>query len=143
MEALACRGGAQGPALVATITVDNTCTLVDAITSANGNTAAGGCIAGDDLYSGGDILTLPTGSTQTLTAADNSTYGPTGLPVIASEITIQGNGSTARLSVARMQEPLTFGSLRSTAAVISPWRRPRLRVEIRISAAASPSLRVS
>jgi len=34
------------------------------------------------------------GSTHTLTAVDNGTYGDTGLPVVSSPITIEGNGST-------------------------------------------------
>ena len=34
------------------------------------------------------------GSTQTLTEVHNSTYGPTGLPVVSSVITIAGQGST-------------------------------------------------
>jgi hypothetical protein len=33
------------------------------------------------------------GITQTLTAIDNSTYGPTGLPVIGTVITIAEQGS--------------------------------------------------
>jgi len=62
----------QAPALAATISVDGTtCTLVDAITSANTNAAAGGCPAGN----GADTIVLPTGSTQLLTVVDNSTLG--------------------------------------------------------------------
>ena len=38
---------------------------------------------------GADTITLTTDVT--LTAADNSTYGPTGLPVVTSPITIEGN----------------------------------------------------
>ena len=34
------------------------------------------------------------GSTQTLTAVHDTAYGPSGLPVISSPITIEGNGST-------------------------------------------------
>ena len=68
----------QAPALAATIDVDGTnCTLADAIRSANTNTAVGGCTKG----SGADTIVLPTGSTQLLTAVDNTTLGPTGLPV--------------------------------------------------------------
>lgn len=53
--------------------------MITAITTANGNGVA-------------DTITLT--ANITLTAVDNSTYGPTGLPVISSEITIVGNGRT-------------------------------------------------
>lgn len=60
-----------------TITVDgSTCTLADAITAANTDTATGGCPAG----SGADTINLTVNVT--LTSA---------LPQITSEITIQGN----------------------------------------------------
>ena len=62
----------------------------NAITAANTDTATGGCPAG----SGADTIVLPAGSTQTLTTVNNSTYGPRGLPVISSAITIAGQGST-------------------------------------------------
>ncbi len=66
----------------ATITVDNaSCTLADAITSANSDTATGGCVAGN----GADTIVLPGYSTITLTSE---------LPAITSQITIQGNGAT-------------------------------------------------
>ena len=66
----------------ATINVDNSsCTLADAITSANNDTATGGCTAG----SGDDTIVLPNQSTITLT---------TPLPDITSTVTIQGNSST-------------------------------------------------
>ena len=80
----------QAPALAATINVGGGCTLVDAITAANNDAPAGGCTAG----SGPDTLVLPAGSTHTLTAVNNSTYGPNGLPAVTSAITIDGNGST-------------------------------------------------
>jgi hypothetical protein len=80
----------QHPALAATIPVGGACTLIDAIIAANTDTATGGCPAG----SRADTIMLPAGSTQTLTEVHNSTYGPTGLPVITSTITIVGNGST-------------------------------------------------
>src|SRR5262245_57943528 len=55
--------------------------LVAAINTANG-------AAGDD------VIVLAAGSTYSLTAADNSpNYGPNGLPVVTSTITIQGNGA--------------------------------------------------
>jgi hypothetical protein len=80
----------QPSAQAATITVNSSCTLVDAITAANTDTAIGGCVAGK----GADTIVLPVGSQQTLTSVNNNTYGNTGLPVIASKITIAGNGST-------------------------------------------------
>jgi hypothetical protein len=80
----------QNPGLAATIPVSADCILVDAITAANSDTATGGCMAG----SGADTIVLPAGSTQTLTEVNNSTYGPTGLPVITSVISMAGQGST-------------------------------------------------
>src|SRR5215831_10303497 len=80
----------QPSARAATITVNNGCTLVDAITAANTDTATGGCAAGR----GEDTIVLPAGSQQILTDISNSAYGPTGLPVINSKITIAGNRST-------------------------------------------------
>jgi hypothetical protein len=82
----------QAPVWAATINVDGTtCTLVDAITAANNDTATGGCTAG----SGDDTLVLPAGGTFTLTTVNNSTLnGATGLPVVTSTITIAGHGST-------------------------------------------------
>ena len=83
----------QAPALAATINVSGGCTLVRAIVAANNDTtASGNCTKG----SGADRIVLPSGSTQTLTAVNNMVYGPTGMPVIRSSITIAGNGSTIR-----------------------------------------------
>ncbi|MGQ0620779.1 MAG: hypothetical protein ACT4QA_12800 [Panacagrimonas sp.] len=79
------------PALAATITVANGgCTLIDAITAANSNSATGSRTAGN----GDDTIVLPEDSTQTLTVANNILDGVNGLPSITSAITIQGNGST-------------------------------------------------
>ena len=86
--ALLCALG-QAPALAATINVDGTsCTLIDAIAAANTDAPAGGCTAG----SGADTLVLPPESTHTLTQSYD--YGPNGLPLVTSAITIAGNGST-------------------------------------------------
>jgi hypothetical protein len=41
-----------------------------------------------------DTLELGSGCTYTLTTVNNSWYGPNGLPPIASDITIEGNGAT-------------------------------------------------
>jgi hypothetical protein len=83
----------QGPALAATINVGGTCTLVRAIVAANNDTtASGNCTKG----SGTDSIVLPSDSTQRLTTVNNTVYGPTGLPVIRTNMTIVGNNSTIR-----------------------------------------------
>lgn len=80
----------QGQAIAATINVGGGCSLVDAITAANADSATGGCTAGN----GADTIVLPASSIHTLTSVNNSTHGSSGLPVISSEIVIEGNGST-------------------------------------------------
>src|SRR5215213_6260736 len=83
----------QAPALAATINVGGTCTLIRPIVAANNDTtASGNCRKG----SGADTLVLPSGSTQRLTTVNNTVFGPTGLPVIRSDITIAGHNSTIR-----------------------------------------------
>jgi hypothetical protein len=84
--------GIAGPAQAATILVDGVrCTLVDAINAANTDTITRGCAAG----SGADTIVLLPGSTQMVTAVDNiALFGPNGLPVVKTAITIEGNGST-------------------------------------------------
>jgi predicted outer membrane repeat protein len=59
--------------------------LVSAISSAN---------------STGGTVTLASGCTYTLTAADNGTDGGTGLPVITGKVTVQGSGATIQRSTA-------------------------------------------
>ena len=77
-------------ARAATISVGGGCTLVDAITAANIDTATGSCSAG----SGDDVIVLESGATYNLDTVNNPQYGPTGLPPITSTVTIQGNGAT-------------------------------------------------
>ena len=43
---------------------------------------------------GPDTIELGAGCVYTLTAVDNNWYGPNGLPAIASDVTIDGNGAT-------------------------------------------------
>lgn len=77
----------------------NSCTLINAINNANADSdldGYGGCIAG----SGADLITLPANSVQILTAVNNTANGPTGLPVITSDITVAGNGVTIQRSAA-------------------------------------------
>src|SRR3954468_11193599 len=49
---------------------------------------------------GPDTISLGAGCVYTLTAVDNNWYGPNGLPAIASDITIDGNGATIARSTA-------------------------------------------
>jgi hypothetical protein len=51
-------------------------------------------IASANALTGADTVELGTGCTYTLTTVDNHWYGPDGLPPIASEIAIEGNGAT-------------------------------------------------
>ncbi|MEZ4768207.1 MAG: right-handed parallel beta-helix repeat-containing protein [Caldilineales bacterium] len=75
---------ATGTASAATIVVNGvTCTLADAITAANSDTATGGCPAGN----GADTLDLVTDITLT-----------SRLPDITSDVAILGNGHTVRRS---------------------------------------------
>lgn len=84
-----------GPVRAPLIITGLTCTLPEAITSANTDTAVGGCPAG----SGVDTIVMP-GISQELTEINNNSpqydnspqYGPSGLPVISSPI-IDSNGS--------------------------------------------------
>ncbi|MGQ0591440.1 MAG: choice-of-anchor Q domain-containing protein [Gammaproteobacteria bacterium] len=103
--ALLCALG-QAPALAATIIADGLpCTLVDAITAANTDAPVGGCPAG----SGADTIAVPPGS-PTLTAVNNSTYGPSGLPVVTSEITINAFVTITRDSSAPQFRILAVGA---------------------------------
>ncbi len=77
----------------ASITVDGTtCTLVNAITAANSDSATGGCTAG----SGADTIILASNATHTLTTFNNTSSDGirNGLPQITSNITIDGNNAT-------------------------------------------------
>ena len=92
--ALLCVGLAL-PANAAVILVDNTCTLSDAIESANDNISVGGCTAGDPLGSDFIVLTQDV----EVTVASDPLRGE-GLPVITSDINILGLGhSVTRNSV--------------------------------------------
>jgi len=77
------------------ITTDGICSLIEAIENAD-DTVDGNpntdCIAGDPA--GPDTVFLFPDSNYVLDTIHNSTYGDTGLPVITTEITIEGNGAT-------------------------------------------------
>ncbi len=81
----------QAPTFASTINVNPRCTLARAIDAANtDNTAAGFCAPGF----GPDRIVLPPNSLHVLTQIDNAFFGPTGLPIIRTTITIVGSGST-------------------------------------------------
>ncbi len=69
---------------------DGLCTLREAITAANTDSAFNGCPAG----SGGDTILLQAGATYILDGVDNYDYGPNGLPSVTTPITITGQGAT-------------------------------------------------
>jgi len=86
--------------------VNATCTLSDAIIAANTDAASGGCTAG----SGADTIVLPANTTFVFTEPypiQTPYVGPRALPTIASDITIEGNGST----LARQPGAPLFGIL--------------------------------
>ncbi len=96
----------QGVATAATITVttnnpniaaDGQCSLIEAIVNANNDAATyPDCAAG----SGADTIVLPANANVMLSNAirlrPNGRFGPIGLPLITSQITIEGNGATIR-----------------------------------------------
>ena len=102
-SAVADSGRATTDILVAdglvTVAADGLCSLIEAIHNAN-DTATGqpypDCAAGDPT--GWDEIVLPSQSAFSLIEADNTTYGPSGLPVITSPLRIN---SEARATIAR------------------------------------------
>ena len=62
-------------------TTGDTSSLISAINTANALT-------------GPDTVVLGAGCTYTLATVDNYWYGPNGLPAIAGDVTIEGNGAT-------------------------------------------------
>ena len=77
------------PSHAATIVVDEAkCTLIDAILSANTDSPTGGCPTG----AGADTIVLTVDVT--LTAPYSTGSGGAGLPILNSQITLQGQGHT-------------------------------------------------
>jgi hypothetical protein len=67
---------------------DGQCSLIEAIVNANADAAFfSDCPAGD----GADTIVLPAKTNLAVRDVYDNTYGPTGLPLITSPITIQGN----------------------------------------------------
>jgi uncharacterized repeat protein (TIGR01451 family) len=69
------------------------CTLAGAILSANADAAIGGCAAG----SGADVIHVPAGTHLLTTVADTQGGMQTGLPLIASDITIIGDAAESTI----------------------------------------------
>lgn len=75
------------------ISPDGQCSLIEAIVNANADSAFfADCPPG----SGSDTILLPSKANLRLMDTHDDSYGPTGLPLITSPITIEGNGATIR-----------------------------------------------
>jgi hypothetical protein len=116
-------------ALVLTLTalVAGATTLAPSSASASTFTAACSDRAGDvgslkaaitaaNANPGADTVALGAGCRYTLGAPDNNWYGPNGLPPIASDITLEGNGAT----IARREQAVAFRLLFVGADPTSP-----------------------
>ncbi|MBK8936892.1 MAG: hypothetical protein IPM79_04390 [Polyangiaceae bacterium] len=79
---------ASSPAEAATIAVGPTCSLANAINSANLNASVGGCTAGE---TGSDLITIPAGTT-TFTVPDHFYGAGVALPAPTESVHIQGAG---------------------------------------------------
>ncbi|VAW40683.1 hypothetical protein MNBD_GAMMA01-1846, partial [hydrothermal vent metagenome] len=77
--------------LASVITVDNNCSLANAIESANSNTAIGSCVAGDDA-GGNDSINLTADIVLNTFFDDDANRGRTGTPAVTSNIVLNGNG---------------------------------------------------
>ncbi len=91
---------AQGPtAQNPTGQGDTTCTLGDAILTANSLALSGAAVGGCQPAGNGAPYTiqLATSATYSLTSVHNYWYGPNALPPIATQIVIEGNGATLQV----------------------------------------------
>ncbi len=102
-----------------TITIGSGCTLVDAVTAANSDTATGSCPAG----SGADTIVLAAAATYTLNSAQpggDPAAGYTALPLVTSTITITGNSATIAASGAfRLFAVISSGDLTLNSVTLS------------------------
>lgn len=96
---------------VAEGTTDGQCSLVEAIQNANNDAATNpDCIAGDQE----DEIRLAANSIYTLTA---SNFGDSGTPVITSDITFSGGGSTITRSLDQNTDPFRIFTVNESASV--------------------------
>lgn len=102
---------------------DGNCSLIEAIVSANDDSAQDACPAGSNA----DLILLD-GSSFSLSGVHNSTSGPNGLPVIDSTITVFGAGSTIERGVAapdfRFFNIAASGDLRMRNTTLTGGRLP-------------------
>jgi len=78
------------------VAADGQCSLIEAIVNANADAAThADCPAGI----GADTIVLASSATYELDQVYVNFYGPNGLPIVGSVITIEGNGSTIRRGV--------------------------------------------
>jgi hypothetical protein len=87
--------------VVNTDTSGSGCTIMDAIDSANADSALGGCLLSTTGTFGDDTIVIPESQAiQTLFAVDNTagSLGANGLPQITSKITIEGNNALIQRS---------------------------------------------
>lgn len=131
---------AAAQAATTTITVDSTaqevpfvtngnCTLGEAIRAANTDAAIDNCTDAN-FDSGGPFVIELAATTYTLSQSENSTFGPTGLPEITSDITINGNGAIVERSAAMAIPALTV----AFSARLAMFRRrstKRSTIEVR------------
>jgi CSLREA domain-containing protein len=75
---------------------DGDCSLREAITAANTNTAVDACGAGG---AGMDTIQLAQDASYLLNTIDNLTNGRNALPSVTTAITVQGNGATLERAV--------------------------------------------
>lgn len=87
--------------VVNTDTSGSGCTIMDAIDSANANSALGGCLLSTTGSFGDDTIVIPAAQAiQTLSVVNNTagSLGANGLPQITSTITIEGNNALIQRS---------------------------------------------
>ncbi|MFO1418152.1 MAG: choice-of-anchor Q domain-containing protein [Methylotetracoccus sp.] len=99
----------------ATIIVDGvSCSIVDAVTSANANASTGGCAAGDDRDDSGDIIELQKDVDLVSVGSVDALGCASGLPAIVGTLRINGNGHW--LMRPDRGDPPAFRLIDSTAA---------------------------
>ncbi len=103
-----------------TIHVDATCTLEQAIASANTNSVNGGCKAGDDGDDGGDIITITREGTTNgtiIVSADLTFARESKLTINGGGFTLSGGDSTRIFDISSSSTTLTLNNM----TIIKGW----------------------